>query len=191
MDTEPLQLVFHVAMKATHVGLGVEALGDSGLVGHDDDLEVGVVGVTAHDVDRGGDQLQLLRLMQVPRVHVDRAVAVEHGELPRLCERREHRLSELVVRGHADVNETARALHRTQSPVADDALEVVALQGELLGHVLQGVPAQQVDARVDEALLARALLVERGQGAGGVHVDRPVALEAAHALDDDDGRDAI
>lgn len=191
MDAEPLQLVFHVAMETTHVGLGVEALGDSGLVGHNDDLEVGVVGVTAHDVDRGGDQLQLLRLVQVPRVHVDRAVAVEHGELPRLCERREHRLCELVVLGHADVDETSRALNGAQRPVADDALEVVALQGELLGHVVQGVPAQKVDARVDEALHARALLVERGQGAVGIHVDRAVALEAAHALDGDDGRDAL
>lgn len=127
----------------------------------------------------------------MPRVHVDRAVTVEHSELPRFCERREHRLSELVVLRHADVDEAAGALNGVQRPGADDALEVVALQGELLRHIVEGVPAQQVDACVDEALLAWALLVERGQGALGVHVDRPVAIEVAHPLDGDDGRDAI
>lgn len=191
MDAELLQLVLHAAMEVPHVGLGVESLGDAGLVGHDDDLVVRVVGVAAHDVDRGGDQLELLRLVQVPRVHVDGAVAVEHGEPPRLGERCEHRLGELVVLGDADVDEAAGALDGAQRPVADDALEVVALQGELLGHAIESVPVQQVDARVDEALLARALLVERGQGAGGIHVDRAVALEVMHALDGDDGRDAI
>lgn len=129
--------------------------------------------------------------MQVPRVHVDRAVTVEHGELPRFGKRSEHRLGELVVPGHADIDEAAGALHGAECPGADDALEVVALQGELLRHIVEGVPAQQVDACVDEVLLAWALLVERGQGALGVHVDRPVAIEVAHPLDDDDGRDAI
>ena len=191
MDAEPLQLVFHVAMETTHVGLGVEAPGDSRLVGHHDDLVVGVVGVAAHDIDRGGDQLELLRLVQVPRVHVDRAIAVEHGELPLSGERREHRLCELVVLRNPDIDEAAGTLSGAQRPVADDALEVVALQRELLRHVVEGVPAQQVDARVDEALLARALLVERGQRPAGIHVDRAVALEAAHTLDCDDGRDAL
>ena len=191
MDAEPLQLVFHVAMETTHVGLGVEAPGDSRLVGHHDDLVVGVVGVAAHDIDRGGDQLELLRLVQVPRVHVDRAVAVEHGELPLSGERREHRLCELVVLRNPDIDEAAGTLSGAQRPVADDALEVVALQRELLRHVIQSIPTQQVDARVDEALLARALLVEGGQGASGVDIDRAVALEAAHALNGDDGRDAI
>lgn len=191
MDAELLQLVLHAAMEVPHVGLGVESLGDAGLVGHDDDLVVRVVGVAAHDVDRGGDQLELLRLVQMPRVHVDGAVAVEHGEPPRLGERCEHRLGELVVLGDADVDEAAGALDGAQRPVADDALEVVALQGELLGHVIEGVPAQKVNARVDEALLARALLVERGQGAAGVHVDRAIALEVMHALDGDNSRDAI
>lgn len=191
MDAEPLQLVFHVAMETTHVGLGVEALGDSRLVGHHDDLVVEVIGVAAHDIDRGGDQLELLRLVQVPRVHVDRAVAVEHGELPLSGERREHRLCELVVLRNSDVDEAAGALDGVKVPVADDALEVVALQRELLGHPVEGVPAQQVDARVDEALLARALLVEGRQRAAGVHVDRAVALEVAHALDGDNGRDAL
>lgn len=191
MRAEPLELVLHVSMQATHVGLGIEALGDAGLVGHHDDLVARVIGVAAHDVDRGGDQLQLLRLVQVPRVHVDRAVAVEHGELPGLGERSEHRLRELVVLRNSDIDEAAAALGGAQRPVADDALEEVALQGELLGHVIQGVPAQQVDPGVDEALLARALLVEGGQRSAGVDVDRAVALEVAHALDGDDGRDAI
>lgn len=191
MHTEPIQLILHISVQVPHVGLSVEALCDAGLVGHHDDLIVGVVGVAAHDIDRGGDQFQLLGFMQVPGVHVDRAVAVEHGELPGFGERREHRLRELVVLRHADVDEAAGALNSAQRPVADDAFEVVALQGELLGHVIEGVPAQKVNARVDEALLARALLVERGQGAAGVHVDRTIALEAAHALDGDDGRDVI
>lgn len=127
----------------------------------------------------------------MPRVHVDRAVTVEHGELPRFGKRSEHRLGELVVPGHADIDEAAGALVGAECPGADDALEVVALQGELLRHIVEGVPAQQVDACVDEALLAWALLVERGQGALGVHVDCPVAIEVAHPLDGDDGRDAI
>lgn len=191
VHAEPLELVLHVSVQAPHVGLGIEALGDTGLVGHHDDLIVGVLGIAAHDVDRGGDQLQFLRLVQVPRVHVDRAVAVEHGELPGAGERREHRLGELVVLGHADINEAAGALYGPQRPFADDALEVVALQRKLLGHPVEGVPAQQVDARVDEALLAWALLVEGGQGAVGVDIDRAVALEVAHALDGDDGRDVL
>ena len=191
VHAEPLQLVLHESVQAAHVGLGVEALGDAGLVGHHDDLIVGVVGVAPHDIDRRGDQLKLLRLVQVPGVHVDRAVAVEHGELPRPGERREHRLRELVVLRNADVDEASGALSGAQRPLADDALEVVALQGELLRHVIQGIPTQQVDARVDEAFLARALLVEGGQGASGVDIDRAVALEVAHALNGDDGRDAI
>ena len=87
--------------------------------------------------------------MQVPRVHVDRAVTVEHGELPRFGKRSEHRLGELVVPGHADIDEAAGALHGAGCPGADDALEVVALQGELLRHIVEGVPAQQVDACAD------------------------------------------
>lgn len=191
VHAELLQLVLHESVQAAHVGLGVEALGDAGLVGHHDDLVVGVVGVASHDIDRGGDQLKLLRLVQVPGVHVDRAVAVEHGELPRFGKRREHRLGELVVLGYADIDEAAGTLDGAKRPVADDALEVVALQGELLGHIVEGVPAQQVDARVDEALLARALLVERRQRSAGIHVDRAIALEVMHALDGDDGRDAL
>lgn len=113
MHAEPLQLAFHVTVQAPHVGLGVKALSDAGLVGHHDDLVVRVVGVAPHDIDRGGDQLKLLRLVQVPGIHVDRAVAVEHGELPVPGERREHRLRELVVPGNADVDEAAGALGGT------------------------------------------------------------------------------
>ena len=63
MHAEPLELVLHVAVQVAHVGLGVKTLGDAGLVGDDDYLVVGVLGVAAHDVNRGGNQLQLLRLV--------------------------------------------------------------------------------------------------------------------------------
>lgn len=105
VHAESLQLVLYVSVQAPHVGLGVKPLCDAGLVGHHDDLIVGVLGVAAHDVDRGGDQLQPLGLVKVPGVHVDRAVAVKHSKSSQPCERREHGHGELVVLGNHDVDE--------------------------------------------------------------------------------------
>ena len=74
----PAQFAVHPAVQIVHVAFAVVAVRDTALVGHDEDQVAGVV-QPAHGFTRALDPADLVGTVNVARILVQHAVAIEEG----------------------------------------------------------------------------------------------------------------